>query len=234
MRMKRVRKSSERGLGDHGWLKSQHTFSFANYFDPSHMGFRSLRVINEDRITASAGFPTHGHRDMEIISYVIDGALEHKDSAGNSTVIRPGEVQRMSAGTGVAHSEYNHSKEKPAHFFQIWILPKEKGLPFSYGQRDFSSELERKSLVLTISPDGRDGSIAINQDAYLYVSRLKEGQALEYPLRSGRHAWVQVVKGNLLVNGESLETGDGIALSEEQAVSLKASRDSEVLLFDLD
>lgn len=231
--MKLVRKSSARGVGDHGWLKSQHTFSFANYFDPSHMGFRSLRVINEDRIAPRGGFPMHGHRDMEIISYVVEGALEHKDSAGNATVIRPGEVQRMSAGTGVAHSEYNHSAEKPAHFFQIWIMPQEKGRPFSYGQRDFSAELAKDKLVLAVSPDGRDGSISINQDAYLYVSRLKEGETLEYPLPTGRHAWVQVVKGSLRANGETLEAGDGMALSEERALNLAASRDSEVLVFDL-
>jgi redox-sensitive bicupin YhaK (pirin superfamily) len=228
-----VRKSHDRGRANHGWLKSQFSFSFADYYDPEHMGFRALRVINEDHIQGGTGFPTHPHRDMEIISYVASGALEHKDSHGNVAVIRPGEVQRMSAGTGVAHSEYNHSKTEDAHLFQIWIIPNQTGIPFSYGQKSFEKDLNEKKLVLTVSNSGRDGSISIHQDADLYISRLKKGDGLQFELRTGRHAWLQMVKGAIALNGQDLETGDGAAVSEESLLKIEAKEGSEFLLFDL-
>jgi quercetin 2,3-dioxygenase len=231
--MLKIRKSQERGLGDHGWLKSRHSFSFANYYDPAEMGFRALRVINEDRIAGGSGFSPHGHRDMEIISYVVEGALEHKDSAGNKAVIRPGEVQRMSAGRGVTHSEYNHSAAEPAHFFQIWIIPDRAGHDFGYGQRSFAEELAKQKLTLVISPAGENGSIRINQDARLSIGRLAAGEEVDLTLSQGRHAWVQVVKGGLLVNGQELGTGDGLAASEETLLRAKASADAEFLFFDL-
>jgi redox-sensitive bicupin YhaK (pirin superfamily) len=231
--MLKVRKSRERGLGDHGWLKSRHTFSFANYYDPAEMGFRALRVINEDRITGGSGFAPHAHRDMEIISYVVDGALEHKDSAGNATVIRPGEVQRMSAGRGVTHSEYNHSPDKAAHFFQIWIVPRQTGLPFGYGQKNFAEELSSQKLTLAISPDGEKGSIPINQDARLSIGRLAAGESVELGLNAERHGWLQVVKGALTVNGLALEAGDGLAASEESLLRAEATAEAEFLFFDL-
>lgn len=228
-----LRKSSDRGLADHGWLKSRHTFSFANYHDPAHMGFRALRVINEDRIAGGSGFDTHPHRDMEIISYVAKGALVHKDSMGNEAVIRPGEVQRMSAGTGVAHSEYNYEKGSETHFFQIWILPNRRGDAPGYGQKSFEAELKNKKLVLTVSPDGRDGSIAITQDVNLYISKMTAGDEISFELRPGRHAWVQVVKGKVAVNGVDLEAGDGLSASEEKQLSIRAVQEAEILLFDL-
>lgn len=231
--MLKVRKSQARGHADHGWLQSQHSFSFANYYDPEQMGFRALRVINEDRIAGGGGFPMHGHRDMEIISYVVSGALEHKDSAGNATVIRPGEVQRMSAGRGVMHSEYNHSRSEAAHFFQIWITPDRAGQDFGYGQRSFAEELARQKLTLVVSPDGAAGSIRINQDARLSIGRLAAGESLALELAAGRHGWLQVVKGSLKVGGESLATGDGLAASEERLVRVEASAAAEFLFFDL-
>ena len=231
--MIKIRKSLSRGSADHGWLQSRHTFSFAGYFDPAVMGFRSLRVINEDVVAGGGGFPPHPHRDMEILSYVLDGALEHRDSAGNVATIRPGEVQRMSAGTGVTHSEFNPDPEKPAHFFQIWILPRATGLPFGYGQKSFAAELDSGRLVLAASPDGREGSVSLQQDAYLHVARRKDGQREELPLAPGRHAWVQVARGALLVNGQELNAGDGAAISEEEALRLAARGDTEFLVFDL-
>lgn len=231
--MLKVRRSEERGRANHGWLRSQFSFSFADYYDPEHMGFRALRVINEDYIAGGTGFPMHPHRDMEIISYVESGALEHKDSHGNVAVIRPGEVQRMSAGTGVAHSEYNHSKTEDAHLFQIWILPDRTGHAFSYGQKSFAEDLASKKLVLTVSRDGRDGSISIQQDADMYVSKLPAGERVDFPLRTGRHAWLQVVRGTLTLNGEALRKGDGVAVSEEQKLAIEAREPSEFLLFDL-
>lgn len=228
-----IRRSNERGHADHGWLKSMHTFSFANYYDPAHMGFRDLRVINEDRIEGGTGFGTHGHADMEIISYVLDGALEHQDSMGNKTTIRPGEVQRMSAGTGVRHSEYNAIKDRVSHFFQIWILPNRRGLNPGYGQKSFESELQSGRLVLVVSQDGRDGSIPIAQDADLYIARPKKGASLDFKLRGDRYVWIQVVKGDLKVNEAELSTGDAVAISQEKALEILAKTDAEFLLFDL-
>ena len=205
--MMKIRKSNARGNADHGWLKSRHTFSFAEYYDPQHMGFRSLRVINEDRIDGGTGFGKHPHKDMEIISYVISGALEHQDTMGNKAVIYPGEVQKMSAGTGVFHSEQNHSPGEVAHFFQIWIIPSESGGAPGYGQKSFANELESKKLVLVTSQTGRDGSLAIKQDADIWISRLKKSNQLEYPIKTGRGVWLQIVKGQVKVNGAEVETG---------------------------
>lgn len=228
-----IRKSFDRGLGDHGWLKSRHTFSFADYYDEAHMGFRDLRVINEDVIQGGTGFPTHGHRDMEIISYVLDGALEHEDSMGNKTVIRPGEVQRMSAGTGVAHSEYNAVKDKPTHFFQIWIRPNQRGLEPGYGQKTFTADLEKKELVLVVSNTGREGSIEIAQDADLYLSKPHKGDELAFELRPGRYAWLQLIRGSLEVNGERITSGDGLSATQVPALNIRALEDAEFMLFDL-
>lgn len=228
-----VRKSSERGVGAHGWLNSQHSFSFANYYDPKHMGFRSLRVINEDRIEGGTGFGAHPHNDMEIISYVVKGALEHSDSMGTKAVIRPGEVQRMSAASGVLHSEYNKLPEEQAHFFQIWIMPNKSGGTPGYGQKSFEEELKRDKLVLVVSESGRDGSIDIKQDADIYISRLKAGDNIDFKLRPQRGAWVQVVKGNLNVNGTNLNTGDAVSVNEETLLTFKAKDQSEFILFDL-
>jgi redox-sensitive bicupin YhaK (pirin superfamily) len=228
-----VRKSAQRGHADHGWLNSYHTFSFADYHDPQFMGFRELRVINEDRVQPGRGFGTHPHRDMEIISYVLDGALAHRDSMGNGSIIRPGEVQRMSAGTGITHSEFNHSQQELVHFLQIWLLPESQGLPPSYEQRAFPESERRNSLRLVVSRDGRDGSVMIHQDADVYATLLSPGAEAELALRSGRHAWVQVARGTVLVNGSPLSAGDGAALSDEGAVLLKAGGESELLVFDL-
>jgi len=191
--MLEVRRATDRGLGDHGWLKSRHSFSFADYYDPERMGFGDLRVINEDRIEGGTGFPTHGHRDMEIISYVISGGLEHQDSMGNKTRILPGEVQRMSAGTGVSHSEYNAFQDRPTHFMQIWIQPERRGLKPGYGQKSFEGELKEKNLVLVVSRSGRDGSIEIAQDADLYLSRSSESKTIQFEVRQGRRIWLQMI-----------------------------------------
>lgn len=232
--MLELRRSNKRGYADHQWLKSNHTFSFADYYDPQHMGFRSLRVINEDRIEGGTGFGAHPHRDMEIISYVVKGALEHKDSMGTKAIIRPGEVQRMSAGAGVVHSEYNHQSDDETHFFQIWIMPKTRGGNPGYGQKSFEADLNSKKLVLVVSQDGRDGSIDIKQDADLYISRLKTNQDLEFKLREGRGAWVQIVRGQIAVKGQTLEKGDAASFTDEELLKFKANQDSEFLLFDLD
>ena len=231
--MLQLRKSEDRGNANHGWLKSKHTFSFAGYYHPEHMGFRSLRVINEDRIEGGTGFDAHPHRDMEIISYVVDGALEHEDSMGNKAIIRPNEVQRMTAGSGVVHSEYNAQPDDVTHFFQIWIMPKTRGGKPGYGQKSFAKELETQKLVHVISQDGRDGSISINQDADMYISRLKAGDELEYKLAAKRGAWVQVVKGELSVNGKTVSTGDALSFENEQTLQSKAGASSEFILFDL-
>jgi redox-sensitive bicupin YhaK (pirin superfamily) len=232
--MLKLKRSNERGRGDHGWLKSRFSFSFADYYDPAAMGFRALRVINEDHVAPDSGFPMHPHRDMEIITYVVEGELRHKDSHGYSEVIRPGEVQRMSAGTGVFHSEFNPSSDAPVHLLQIWILPDKTGIPFGYGQKSFEKDLAEKKLVLAVSGTGRDGSIAINQDADLYVSRPKAGDRVPFELRPGRHAWLQVVKGRLRVNGEELAPGDAVYGSEEKLLEIEAREAGEFLLFDLD
>jgi redox-sensitive bicupin YhaK (pirin superfamily) len=229
-----IRRSDERGHADHGWLDSRHTFSFANYYDPKHTGFRTLRVINEDCVAPGAGFPTHPHRDMEIISYVLEGGLEHRDSMGNGSVIRPGEVQRMSAGTGVTHSEYNDSQDDPVRFLQIWILPATKGGPPGYEQKQFGDE-RRGRLRLVASADGREGSVRINQDASLYASLLDAGEQVEHGLAPDRHAWLQLVSGAVELSGERLTAGDGAAISANgaQSLSIKAAQGSELLLFDL-
>ena len=231
--MLQLRKSTERGLGDHGWLKSRHTFSFADYYDPSQMGFRSLRVINEDRIEGGTGFGAHPHRDMEIISYVVKGALEHQDSMGNKAVIRPGEVQRMSAGSGVVHSEYNQLADTETHFFQIWIMPNARGGAPGYGQKSFEDDLNAKKLVLVVSGDGRDGSIGIKQDADLYLSRPKTGDVVDFEVRKGRGVWIQVVRGKIDVNGKSLAGGDGVAVEGETKLVIRSDDASEFMLFDL-
>jgi quercetin 2,3-dioxygenase len=228
-----VRPADERGHAERGWLDSYHTFSFADYHDPAHMAFRSLRVINEDRVEAGQGFGTHPHRDMEIITYVLEGALAHRDSMGTSSVIRPGEVQRMSAGTGVTHSEFNHSDTEPVHFVQIWILPERSGLKPGYEQRAFSEEEKRGRLRLVAARDGRDGAVTVHQDAELYIASLTPGESVHHSLRPGRHAWVHVVRGDVALNGQPLKTGDGAAVSDEDLLQLTAAEPAEVLLFDL-
>lgn len=234
--MVNLRKAEERGIGEHGWLSSRHTFSFASYYDPQHMGFRSLRVINEDRVTGGNGFGTHPHKDMEIISYVLDGALEHADSMGTGSVIEPGDVQRMSAGTGVWHSEYNHSKESPVHFLQIWIEPERKGLAPGYEQKRFPKEERKGVLKLLGSQDGRDGSIKINQDVSLYGSILGEGEEVTYEPQEGRYTWVHVAKGEVEIEGKVLKAGDAISSDQAKAMlikGLKGEQEAELLVFDL-
>lgn len=231
--MIQIRKANDRGHANHGWLDSHHTFSFASYFEPSQMGFRQLRVINEDRVSPGQGFGTHSHRDMEIISYVVNGALEHKDSMGSKSAIVPGEIQRMSAGTGVTHSEYNQSKKEKVHFLQIWIQPKEHGIKPGYEQKSFADQYRAGELTLVASPDGREGSITVHQDVNLYVGMLQNKQSLRYQSKPGRHVWIQVVRGEITVNGIPLEVSDGAAISEETVLSLKGKADSEFLVFDL-
>ena len=229
-----VRHAGERGTANLGWLDSRHTFSFGHYYDPNHMGFGPLRVINEDRVRGGGGFDTHGHRDMEIISYVLDGALEHRDSIGTGSVIRPGDVQVMSAGTGIRHSEFNHSKTDPVHFLQIWVMPDQQGLKPRYDQKTFPDAEKRGRLRLVGSPDGRDGSIVIHQDAEIYASLLAKGEAVAHVLRRGRQGWVQVVRGTVEVNGRSASAGDGVAVKDEATLAITSPADgSEVLVFDL-
>lgn len=228
-----IRRAEERGHARHGWLESFHSFSFADYYDAKHMGFRNLRVINEDRVQAGKGFGTHGHRDMEIISYVLDGALEHRDSMKNGSVIRPGDVQALSAGTGVTHSEFNASPTEMVHFLQIWLLPSAAGLTPSYEQKTFSSTEKQGRLRLVASPDGQEGSVTIHTDARLYAGRFEPGEEAKLELSAGRHAWVQVARGEVMVQGQVLRTGDGAALSEEAVIQVEGVRESEVLLFDL-
>ncbi|MDB5774822.1 MAG: pirin family protein [Herbaspirillum sp.] len=231
--MLEIRSNQERGLADHGWLRSQHSFSFAEYYDPRHMGFGPLRVINEDRVAQSKGFGTHSHRDMEIISYVVEGALEHKDSMGTGSVLRPGDVQRISAGRGISHSEFNHSATDPVHFLQIWIQPNVTGGTPSYAETHFDAASKTGRLLLIVSPDGRDGSVQIHQDASIYASIPNGADALEYPLAAGRLGYVQVVRGALQVNGVALQTGDALKLTGESRVLLTQADAAEVLLFDL-
>ncbi len=228
-----IRHSNERGGGDYGWLNTRHTFSFDQYYDPKHMGFRSLRVINEDHVAPSGGFPTHPHRDMEIITYVLEGALEHKDSLGTGSVIRPGDGQRMSAGRGIRHSEMNPSAKDPVHLLQIWITPDRSGYEPSYEQKTFPEAEKCGKLRLIASPDGKDGSVTIHQDARLYVSLLSPGQTVVHKLGKGRYAWLQVAKGAVELNGKKLSQGDGAAIENENALEIKAAKDSEILLFDL-
>ena len=231
--MIQVRSAADRGRTDWGWLDSRHTFSFGEYYDPAQEGFRSLRVINDDRVEPGAGFGTHGHRDMEILSYVLEGALAHKDSSGGGGVIRPGEIQFMRAGTGVTHSEYNHSKTEPVHFLQIWIVPDRGGLKPAYGQQSFDREQARRGFVLLASRDGREGSLQVQQDVDVWVTLLEAGEQRRLPLRTGRHAWVHVARGSASVNGKALGEGDGAAVSGEDGVTLAGQGAGEVLVFDL-
>ena len=232
--MNQIRRSDERGLADHGWLRSFHTFSFADYHDPLHMGFGALRVINEDRVQPGQGFGTHGHRDMEIVSYVLDGALAHKDSMGNGSVIRPGDVQRMSAGTGVRHSEYNASDRDPVHFLQIWIEPAERGIAPSYEEKHFDAASKRGKLRLIASGDAREGSVRLHQDADLYAALVDGAEAADFEPRPGRRIYVHVVRGEAHVNGEALFAGDAMKLSGAGSkVRIDHGKDAEILLFDL-
>jgi hypothetical protein len=228
-----VRKSEARGHANHGWLDSYHTFSFASYYDPNYMNFRSLRVINEDVVSPGKGFGTHGHSDMEIITYVLEGALEHKDSLGTGAVIKPGEVQRMTAGTGIQHSEFNHSQTDPVHLLQIWLLPDTKGLSPSYEQRDFPLAERRGKLRLVATRDARDGAVKVHQDVDLYAAVLDKHSRVSHALGPNRHAWVQVARGSVLLNGLTLENGDAAAVSDEAEVVIEAAEDAEFLLFDL-
>ena len=231
--MTTFRPATERGHANHGWLDSYHTFSFANYYDPAHMGVSNLRVINDDTVMPGEGFGAHGHQDMEIVSYVLDGALEHKDSMGTGSVIRPGDIQRMSAGTGVRHSEYNPSATEPVHFLQIWLVPNRAGVAPGYEQKHFPLEDRRGRLVLLVSPDGRDGSLAAHQDGLLYGTLLEAGESVEHPLASGRRAYVHVARGQVAVNGTPLGSGDGATLDDVDHVHLEGLGHAEVLLFDL-
>lgn len=231
--MFQIRQARERGHGDHGWLESYHTFSFADYHDPDFMGFGPLRVINEDRVQPGEGFGTHSHRDMEIISWVLEGALAHKDSLGNGSAIRPGDVQRLSAGTGITHSEFNHSSDELVHFLQIWIQPERRGLPPSYEERSFSQADMRDRLCLIASRDGREGSVVIHQDLDLYATRLGEGSEVAHRTRPERKLWVQVARGSLAVDDQRLEAGDGLAVVQEEGVVLRGITSAEALLFDI-
>ena len=231
--MTTLRLSNARGHANHGWLDSYHTFSFANYYDPEHMGVSNLRVINDDTVMPGQGFGTHGHQDMEIVSYVLDGALEHKDSMGNGSVIRPGDIQRMSAGTGVRHSEYNPSATEPVHFLQIWLVPNRAGVQPGYEQKHFPLEDRHGRLVLLVSPDGRDGSLSAHQDSLLYGTLLEAGEAVEHPLAAGRRAYVHVARGRVAVNGTPLGSGDGATLEGVDQIHLEGLGSAEVLLFDL-
>jgi hypothetical protein len=228
-----IRPAAERGQTDWGWLDSRHTFSFGEYFDPRNMGFRSLRVINDDRVAPGAGFGTHGHRDMEILSYVLEGGLEHEDSTGGGGVIRPGEIQFMRAGTGVTHSEFNASKTEPVHFLQIWIVPDTRGLAPRYDQQPFDADAAGRGFVQLASKDGGGGSIRVHQDVALWVTRLREGDERAHALGTGRHAWLHVARGAVALKGHALREGDGAALAEEAGVHLVGRGDAEVLLFDL-
>lgn len=228
-----VRRSNERGHFDHGWLNTYHTFSFDQYYDPRYMNFRDLRVINEDFVAPGRGFPKHGHRDMEIITYILEGALKHEDSMGNGSIIRPGDVQRMTAGTGVRHSEQNASDQERVHLLQIWILPHTVGLEPGYEQKAFSEDERRGRLRLIASEDGREGSVLVHQDVSLFASILPAGQEVEHTIDPLRHAWIQVARGSVEVNGEKADQGDGVSASGESSLRIRAQEDAEVLLFDL-
>ncbi|MBD2328867.1 pirin family protein [Alkalinema sp. FACHB-956] len=228
-----LRRSHDRGHANHGWLDSYHTFSFANYYDPAHMQYRSLRVINEDYIAAGMGFGSHPHRDMEIVTYVLEGALEHKDSLGNGAIMRPGDVQRMTAGTGIVHSEFNPSAEEPTHLLQIWILPEQANLEPSYEQKYFPPEARSGKLRLIASRDGRDGSVVVHQDMNLYAALLQAGEQIQHPVSADRHFWVQVARGTVQINGEVLEAGDAAAIDNVTTLGAIAQADAEFLVFDL-
>ncbi len=231
--MIRILKSHDRGQANHGWLDSRFTFSFADYYHPEHVQFRTLRVMNDDHIAGGGGFPTHPHRDMEIVTYVLEGALAHKDSMGNGSVIRPGDVQYMSAGTGVAHSEFNASATEPVHLYQIWMFPDKKNYQPTYGQKHFSDAEKRGQLRLLVSPDGRDGSVKIRQNNELFATVLAPGESVRHSIQPDRHAYVQVARGRIALNGKELETGDGAAISQERSLQLTGVQDAEVLLYDL-
>jgi quercetin 2,3-dioxygenase len=228
-----LRRAGDRGHFDHGWLNTYHTFSFADYYDPRHLGFRTLRVINEDRVKPGEGFGTHPHKDMEIVTYVISGALEHKDSMGNGSVIAPGEIQRMSAGTGVTHSEFNPSKKDAVHFLQIWVLPDRTGLTPGYEQKSVPHEALRNRLQLIASRDGREGAVTIHQDASIYACRLSSGGSVSHKFGPQRYGWLQVIEGDVALDGEVLHAGDGAALSGEDDAKITAGQEAEFLLFDL-
>jgi quercetin 2,3-dioxygenase len=230
--MKSIRRSSERGGADHGWLKTKHSFSFAGYYDPDQMGFRALRVMNEDRVAPGQGFGTHSHDNMEIISYVLSGSLEHKDSMGNGEVLKPGEFQRISAGSGIMHSEFNPSSSDEVHFYQIWITPDKRNTEPGYQQKEYPLEDKLGRLLLVASPSGKDGSLSIHQDAEIYLS-VSDGREVRHELKPGRHAWLQVLSGAIIVNGTELWTSDGIAISEERELVISGQSDSEFMLFDL-
>ncbi len=231
--MFQFRKAEDRGHANHGWLDTYHTFSFASYRDPRHMGFRSLRVMNEDFVQPGQGFGTHPHQDMEIVTYVLEGALEHKDSMGNGEVLRPGEFQRMSAGTGITHSEFNPSDVEPVHLYQIWLFPEQKGIEPSYEQKRFPEEERHNRLRLVASQDADAGSLLIHQNARVFLASLDEGQQVSHELSPGRHAWLQVLRGGVSLNGHDLQTSDGAAVSDERTLEIVASQPAEVMLFDL-
>ena len=231
--MIRIHKSDERGHANHGWLDTRFSFSFADYYDPQNIQFRTLRVMNDDRVAGGGGFPTHPHRDMEIVTYVLEGALAHKDSMGNGSTIRPGDVQYMSAGTGVAHSEFNASETEPVHLYQIWMFPDKTGHQPTYDQKNFPEPEKRGKLRLVVSPDGRDGSVKIRQDNEMYATLLAPGETVKHELKPARHAFVQVARGSVTLNGKTLEVGDGASISDEKALELTGVNDAEVLLFDL-
>ncbi len=228
-----VRRANDRGHGDHGWLDSRHTFSFAGYRDPEHMGFRSLRVINEDRVAAGRGFGTHAHHDMEIVSYVLEGELEHKDSMGNGEVLRPGEFQRITAGTGITHSEFNPSANGPTHFYQIWIKPERKGIEPSYEQKAFDAGARHNRLQLVASKDGSQNSLRIHQDAQIYLADLTAGNPVEHTIPPDRHIWLQVLRGVVTANGQTLEAGDAVSSSDEAMIRLESTEVAELMMFDL-
>jgi hypothetical protein len=231
--MIKIRKGKDRGYFDHGWLKTYHTFSFGEYDDPDHHSFRQLRVMNEDWVDMGKGFGTHPHRDMEIVTYVLQGALEHKDSMGNGEVLRPGEFQRMTAGTGITHSEFNPSPTEPVHLYQIWLFPNKKGLTPSYEQKKFPPEELRNRLRLVASPDAEDGSLTIHQDARIYLSQINSLHPIVYPVGATRHVWVQVLLGHIELQGHKLEAGDGVAISDETEIKITTTHEAEIMLFDL-
>ncbi len=231
--MIQVRKANDRGHADHGWLNTYHTFSFSSYQDCNHMRFRSLRVMNEDVVAPGQGFGTHPHNDMEIVTYVLEGALEHRDSMGNGEVLRPGEFQRMTAGTGITHSEFNPSESEPVHLYQIWLLPERKGIEPSYEQKRFSDEERHNQLRLVASRDAEHGSLLIHQDARIFLSKIDAGKEIKHELKEHRHAWLQVLRGTVSLNGTDLGTSDGVAVSDERSLTIQANTDAEIMLFDL-